>query len=182
MTNQWVLFVSNSTTASRQIREKMAEEGRVIIVDAIRTLVNINSNRTRKWVDEVANLHHTTVVSARSPEVPAVKAQCGKEILTPKGLLSHQNGCKRCRAARGRQEPTPSQNGAVEVIPPEPARLNLNLLMEELKTVSTRALTIAEEADQAHTAALKYRDSLEEIKKLQEQHAASLAALKGLLG
>ena len=97
----YIVVKNKSTGYVAELRRQAlrAGMGRIIVLDALTTMVSVSKSHSAKWIERFAKQNRATILERHaSPPEDTHRAACGVELLTYAYVRRHEGNCKRCRA------------------------------------------------------------------------------------
>jgi hypothetical protein len=98
---EYIVVKNKSTGYVAELRRQAlrAGMGRIIVLDALTTMVTVSKSHSAKWIERFAKQNRATVLERHAlPPEDTYRAACGVELLTYVAVRRHESTCKRCKA------------------------------------------------------------------------------------
>ena len=98
---EYIIVKNKSTGYVAELRRQAlrAGMGRIIVLDALTTMVTVSKSHSAKWVERFAKENRATVLERHAlPPKDTYRAACGVELLSYVAVRRHESTCKRCKA------------------------------------------------------------------------------------
>jgi hypothetical protein len=176
--------------------------GRVIVLDAMTTMVSVSKSHNAKWIERFAKDNRATILerNAQPPETTH-RAACGVELLSFGLSRRHEGNCKRCKGRVSTNTVTAS-NGGANIDPdkldpgpsvrppkpepiqePEPIQVTVDVTAATVEAAMTRiidrSLVLAGEVELALRTVSRRAEIEAEIEALQAEYEGLIRDTKG---